>query len=126
MNRDELDSLLCDHGGLDGLARELGQHDPVKAEIHGPDGEARPSTAPLVIFAIILAVVLLAFAWPANAATPLCGDRTGPGYRGPDGQCVSWRHLAEGICGCQPPLSKCTPERVHAGAERVGKLACKL
>jgi hypothetical protein len=27
-NRDDLDALLRDHGGLEGLARELGQHDP--------------------------------------------------------------------------------------------------
>ena len=30
-----------------------------------------------------------------------CGDRGGPGYRGPNGQCVSWVSVGK-VCGCPP------------------------
>jgi hypothetical protein len=62
-----LDALLRDHGGLTGLAGELGQFDPVKAETHGSDDNARPSIAPLVILAIVAAFFLWAFAPRAHA-----------------------------------------------------------
>ena len=71
--------------------------------------------------ALIIAVMAL-WSFPASAA---CGDRGGPGYRGPDGECLSWYKLAKGVCGC-PPTTKCTPERLHAGAEKLAKLRCKL
>jgi hypothetical protein len=123
---DDLRYLLRDHGGLDGLAGELGQFGQIQAEPHGPDDDVRrPFIALWVILAIIAAFYLWAFAWPANAAVA-CGDRGGPGYRlNADHQCVSWFHLAQGVCGC-PPTTLCTPERVHAGAEKVAKLRCKI
>nr|WP_294550725.1 hypothetical protein [uncultured Rhodopila sp.] len=37
-----------------------------------------------------------------------CGCRGGPGYRGPDGQCVGYRAL-DGVCGT-PPTERCTFE----------------
>lgn len=73
---------------------------------------------------IRVVVVLAAILWSATVYAA-CGDRGGPGYRGPDGQCVSWYRLARGVCGC-PPTTACTPERLHAGAEKLAKLRCKL
>ena len=59
----------------------------------------------------------------ALAATPLlaiadcrcmgCGCKGGPGWRGPDGQCVSWSQLKQ-LCG-NPPGRPCTYE----GAKQV-------
>lgn len=62
-------------------------------------------------FAIILAALILT-ALPAIAA---CGDRSGPGYRGPNGKCVGWAELGR-VCG-SPPTSRCTAENVADGAE---------
>jgi len=49
--------------------------------------------------------VLIAFTGGASAT---CGTRGGPGYRGPDGQCVGWADLGR-KCG-NPPSSRCKPE----------------
>lgn len=56
-------------------------------------------------------VVLLLIATPAIAT---CGDHGGPGYRGPDGHCVSWAALRR-VCSV-PPTKNCTPEQVADGA----------
>jgi hypothetical protein len=37
-----------------------------------------------------------------------CGSRGGPGYRGPNGQCVGWANLNK-VCGV-PPTKNCTNE----------------
>jgi hypothetical protein len=122
---DDLRTLLRDHGGLDGLARELGQFDPIQIDMHGPDEDARPSIALWIIVAIVAAFFLWAFAWPASAAVA-CGDRGGPGYRLiSNQQCLKWLDVARGVCGC-PPTALCLPERLHAGAEKVAKLRCKI
>jgi hypothetical protein len=42
-----------------------------------------------------------------------CGCRGGPGYRGPDGNCVGWKVLSR-VCGT-PPTTRCTPELVNSG-----------
>ena len=42
-------------------------------------------------------------------AEAACGDRGGPGYRGPDGKSLSWQDLGR-KCG-SPPTTNCTPER---------------
>jgi hypothetical protein len=71
--------------------------------------------------AIIVAVVLST--QPAHAA---CGDRGGPGYRlNSDHQCLKWYSFVKGVCGC-PPTTNCTAEHLHAGAEKIAKLRCKL
>lgn len=44
-----------------------------------------------------------------------CGDRGGPGYRGPNGKCVGWAELAR-VCG-SPPTSKCAAETVATGSK---------
>lgn len=53
-----------------------------------------------------LAVVMI-----PTAAMPACGDRGGPGYRGPTGKCVGWAEFGR-VCGT-PPEKKCTPENVQ-------------
>lgn len=40
-----------------------------------------------------------------------CGCKGGPGYRGPDGQCLSWKRL-NSVCGI-PPTTHCKPEQVN-------------
>lgn len=42
-----------------------------------------------------------------------CGSRGGPGYRAPDGHCVSRNELTR-VCG-SPPDTRCTPENVGGG-----------
>lgn len=37
-----------------------------------------------------------------------CGCKGGPGYRGPNGQCVGWKRLNK-VCGT-PPTTRCTAE----------------
>jgi hypothetical protein len=44
-----------------------------------------------------------------------CGDRGGPGYRGPDGKCVSWEALGR-VCG-SPPTTRCTGEKIAPDAD---------
>jgi hypothetical protein len=56
-----------------------------------------------VLVPAVVAVVLL------SVSTALaCGENDDPGYRGPDGQCVSWCDFAR-ICGGAAG-KKCTPE----------------
>ncbi|MGY3512176.1 hypothetical protein ACVIQY_005151 [Bradyrhizobium sp. USDA 3051] len=42
-----------------------------------------------------------------------CGDRGGPGYRGPSGRCVGWADIGR-TCGI-PPSTRCTAESVATG-----------
>jgi len=70
--------------------------------------------------AVVFAVIIGALA-PAHAA---CGDRLGPGYRGPDGKCVSWISIAR-VCGCTLP-GRCTAEKVRPGADKAAKLGCEI
>jgi hypothetical protein len=119
--RSELDVLLRDHGGLDGLAREMVQCGQVEAEPHGPDDDARSSIVLWVILAIVLALFLWAFAWPANAA---CGDKGGPGYRDENGHCVSWESLGR-VCGC-PPTTRCKADKPEPEADRAAADGCEI
>jgi endonuclease YncB( thermonuclease family) len=61
---------------------------------------------------MIATVASLLFCMPQASAT--CGERGGPGYRGPDGHCVGWAALRR-VCGV-PPTKNCTPEQVAEGA----------
>ena len=71
----------------------------------------------------LMLVLAVFYSYPASAGQVMCGDRGGPGYRDHNGHCLSWYQLAKGAC-C--PLSACTPEHLHAGAEKITKLRCKL
>lgn len=48
-------------------------------------------------------------------AVAACGDRGGPGYRGPDGKCVSWEALGR-VCG-SPPSMRCSGEKIAPDAD---------
>jgi hypothetical protein len=56
-------------------------------------------------------------------ASAACGERGGPGYRGPDGRCVGWADIGK-TCG-SPPTEKCTPEIVADGADNAAKYGLK-
>ena len=47
----------------------------------------------------------------------------GPGYRGPDGECVGWKAL-DRICG-KPPTTRCKAELVNSDKPPKGKTAPK-
>jgi len=67
---------------------------------------------------LIVALVVLVTGTPfADAA---CGDRGGPGYRGPNDKCIGWEALGR-VCGC-PPSTRCIPEKTAPEAEAA---ACK-
>lgn len=50
----------------------------------------------------------------STEAIAQCGSRGGPGYRAPNGECVSWRNLCR-VCG-NPPETRCRPENPHPDA----------
>jgi hypothetical protein len=47
----------------------------------------------------------------STAALAACGDRGGPGYRGPGGKCVGWAEFGR-VCG-KPPEKRCSAENVQ-------------
>jgi hypothetical protein len=53
-----------------------------------------------------------------SVAEATCGDRGGPGYRGPDGKCVSWEALGR-VCGSPP--TRCAPERTAPAAPEAAR-----
>lgn len=57
-------------------------------------------------------------------AAAACGDRSGPGYRGPNGKCVGWAELGR-VCG-NPPTSRCSPENVTAGSDKAADHGTKI
>jgi endonuclease YncB( thermonuclease family) len=60
-------------------------------------------------------IVFLMFLAAPIGAQATCGEKGGPGYRGPDGHCVGWAALRR-VCG-SPPSMNCTPEMVAEGAD---------
>jgi hypothetical protein len=69
-------------------------------------------------YRMLMAFVALVAATSMAEAT--CGERGGPGYRGPDRKCVSWEVLGR-VCGC-PRSTRCTPEQTAPDADDA---ACK-
>ena len=65
-------------------------------------------------------VGLLLLTATAQAA---CGDKGGPGYRKPNGQCAGWVELAH-ACG-SPPTERCTAEKVSTGADQAADFGLK-
>ena len=66
----------------------------------------------------VVTPLLLAFLFHfcgTSIASAACGDRDGPGYRGPNGKCVGWAQLGK-VCG-SPPETRCSPENVRSGAD---------
>jgi hypothetical protein len=74
---------------------------------------------------IYFIAVLTTISWPPDGAQACsgCGCRGGPGYRGPNGRCVSWSDIGR-TCG-DPPSTRCLPEGPNAGAEEAAKLGAK-
>lgn len=66
-----------------------------------------------------LAFAVLLFTPTTAVAT--CGEKGGPGYRGPTGKCVSWQQIGP-VCG-SPPETHCTPEMPHKDAEGAARSA---
>jgi hypothetical protein len=56
----------------------------------------------------VISVTILAATMLPNTSIAACGDRGGPGYRGPSGRCVSWAEIGR-VCG-SPPSTRCTAE----------------
>jgi hypothetical protein len=67
----------------------------------------------------LIAVLVL----PDQAAAT-CGERDGPGYRGPNGQCVGWANIGK-ICG-DPPTTHCTAEMVNPNAGGASKHGAEI
>jgi hypothetical protein len=61
---------------------------------------------------VTIAALLVGAADAQDDFCSQCGCRGGPGYRGPDGQCVGWKALNR-ICGT-PPTTRCTAEQVNS------------
>jgi hypothetical protein len=73
--------------------------------------------------AIVLVSGLLATAGADAQVCSGCGCKGGPGYRGPNGQCVAWKTIGR-VCGT-PPTTHCTAEGPNAGAEDEAERAVK-
>ena len=69
----------------------------------------------------VFALLLIATASPSLACMCTgCGCKGGPGFRGPDGRCVSYKKLMS-VCG-QPATMNCTDERHRQVCEHEGAL----
>ena len=74
---------------------------------------ASEAIAPMI--RTFLLVVTIAAMLVGDVDAQVCsgyGCKGGPGYRGPDGNCVGWKALNK-VCGT-PPTTKCTPEQVNS------------
>jgi len=69
-------------------------------------------------------LIILAALVVSTLAEAACGDRGGPGYRGPDGKCLSWQDLGR-KCG-SPPTTGCTPEHVAPEAGGGAKTGAEI
>ncbi|WP_246251990.1 hypothetical protein [Ancylobacter pratisalsi] len=58
-----------------------------------------------VVTGLLLLTVPVHAACPARPPCKGCGCKGGPGYRGPDGNCVSFKNLSR-VCG-NPPKTRC-------------------
>jgi hypothetical protein len=64
---------------------------------------------------IVALAILVALVAATSFAEATCGERGGPGYRGPNGKCVGWQELGR-VCG-SPPTARCTPEQTAPSAD---------
>ncbi|SHG75803.1 hypothetical protein SAMN02745157_4769 [Kaistia soli DSM 19436] len=72
----------------------------------------------VVLTAAAAIVIVLAVVHEADACQG-CGCRGGPGYRAPNGRCVSWAQIGR-ICG-SPPTTHCAAEGPNAGADEAAQ-----
>lgn len=80
----------------------------------GLRADRRPA---VMSFTALVALVLIVAV--EAAACRGCGCRGGPGYRAPDGKCVSWEAIGR-TCG-SPPTLRCSPENPHPRADRAAE-----
>jgi hypothetical protein len=71
----------------------------------------------------LTSIALFVLALPGQALAD-CGDRGGPGYRGPNDKCVSWAELGR-VCG-NPPTPKCRAENIAAGSQEAADHGAKI
>jgi hypothetical protein len=71
-----------------------------------------------------LTALVVVFCAAPVVALAACGDRGGPGYRGPNGKCVGWESIAR-VCG-SPPTQRCTAERAQAEASEASEHGSKI
>jgi len=57
---------------------------------------------------LIRLVAIATLSLCSASAFAMCGEKGGPGYRGPNGKCVGWASLAR-TCG-NPPTLRCSVE----------------
>jgi hypothetical protein len=69
----------------------------------------------------LAALILLNF---DSSALAMCGEKSGPGFRAPDGHCVSWNEVDK-TCG-KPPTTKCLPERVNVAKPSESPIEARL
>ena len=69
---------------------------------------------------IVASTGLVSLVAATSVAEATCGERGGPGYRGPDRKCVGWEALGR-VCGC-PPSTRCTPEQTAPAAPEANGL----
>lgn len=60
----------------------------------------------------------------AGSALADCGDRGGPGYRGPNGKCVGWAEMGK-VCGA-PPTMRCKAETVAPNTGEAAEHGAKV
>lgn len=70
---------------------------------------------------LVALTVLVCLARPAAAE---CGERGGPGYRGPNGKCVGWAEMGR-VCG-NPPATRCRAEAVAPNADEAASHGAKI
>lgn len=70
-----------------------------------------------------LILALLVFSATTSTTIAACGDKGGPGYRGPNGRCVGWADIGR-TCG-NPPTTRCQPEVVATGSAEAAKHGVK-
>ena len=83
--------------------------------------EVRPALLRIQLVAV-LAIVTMTLVPTSAFAT--CGEKGGPGYRGPNGKCVGWAALAR-TCG-NPPTLRCTAELAQPEAPDAAKKGSQI
>jgi hypothetical protein len=69
-------------------------------------------------------IVIIAILSAPTFAYAACDDSGGPGYRGPDGKCVSRLNIGK-VCGC-PPSTRCMPKNTAGGGDYSSKVQMPL
>jgi hypothetical protein len=136
-SRNDLDALLREHGGLEGLAREIGQHDPAAALYEDTNDNDQPTPAGRfvgwLLIATIVAIIILAFWSEAKAQliTPEQYHATGRPCACPDDVMKNGQKCGtkSAYCRCNGAEPLCYPgdddkEKRHSNRMSVCGHAC--